>query len=86
MFGWTPRGPEGAWEHVVFLQESGGWLRKRETAKKGQTLTSFLGTTVNETGKAFNKNTRPQGKKIIIFSPPCRGKLATASAFDLNRA
>ena len=68
MFGWAPRGPEGAWEHVVFLQESGGWLRKRGTAKKGQTLTSFLGTTVNEKGKAFNKILAPRQKIIIIFS------------------
>ena len=44
-------------------------LRKMEATWKGQTLTSFLGTTVNEKGKAFNIILAPR-QKNIIFSPP----------------
>ncbi len=82
-FGWVPRCPEGAREHVIFLLGSadrapGGPL------VKARPLPAFLKTNVNETGTAFNKILAPRQKKNLFLSA-LRDKTAHASAIDSRR-
>ena len=84
VFGWVPRCPEGAREHVIFLTGISRPRAWRGPLVKARPLPSFLETNVNETGTAFNKILAPRQKKNLFLSA-LRDKTAPASAIDSRR-
>ena len=61
-------------------------LASKEGNRQERTDVDILsGNHCKREGESFQQNTRPKAKNNHHFLPPCRGKLATASAFDWSR-